>query len=170
MKLCTTCKTKKPLSEFGLVRGKPRHQCKDCKNKASKEWYEQNKDRKKELSKQYKHIKKDKDLKATYGISLADYHRMLAEQNQRCKICLTHEDDVKRVLCVDHDHSTGKVRGLLCDTCNRSLGLLKDNVETLRRAIDYLTPETQFKIKPYGFVFVQNDDGTMTIKEIQEEL
>ena len=59
---------------------------------------------------------------------------------------------------------------LLCDTCNRSLGLLKDNVETLRRAIDYLTPETQFKIKPYGFVFVQNDDGTMTIKEIQEEL
>ena len=138
MKLCTTCKIKKPLSEFGLVKSKPRHQCKDCKNIASKEWYEKNKERKRELSKQYKHIKKDKDLQHMYGITLADYHKMLVDQGGRCKICQTPQGDLKRVLCVDHNHSTGKVRGLLCDTCNRSLGLLKDNINVLMRAVEYL--------------------------------
>lgn len=138
MKTCTVCKTTKPLSEFGLVRGKPRHYCKECKNKESREWYEKNKERKQELSKQYKHIKKDKDLRSTYGISLEDYHRMLAEQGDCCKICGTHKDTVKRSLCVDHCHTTGKVRGLLCDTCNRCLGLLKDNIDILKNAIEYL--------------------------------
>ena len=104
-------------------------------------WYENNKEKKRELSRQYKHIKKDRDLKAAYGISLEEYHQMLVKQDHRCKICLTHEKDVKRVLCVDHDHDTGKVRGLLCDTCNRSLGLLKDSIETLTRAVKYLKDE-----------------------------
>jgi hypothetical protein len=138
MKHCKTCDTTKPLSEFGLQRGRPRHICKECRKQESKEWYANNKEHKKELSQRYKHVKKDKDLQATYGIDLETYHRMLAQQNKRCKICHTHQEDLKRAMCVDHDHITGKVRGLLCDTCNRSLGLLKDNVNTLMRAVDYL--------------------------------
>jgi hypothetical protein len=138
MKHCKTCNTTKPLSDFGLLRGKPRHICKECRKQESKDWYEKNKDRKKALSQKYKHIKKDKDLQSTYGIDLETYHKMLAEQNHQCKICLAHQDTLKRAMCVDHDHNTGKVRGLLCDTCNRSLGLLKDNVDTLMRAVDYL--------------------------------
>jgi Recombination endonuclease VII len=141
-KHCNQCNTTKPISDFGTQRGKPRHHCKECKNKESKEWYEKNKDRKRELSKEYKHIKKDKDLKSTYGISLEDYNQMLAEQSNCCKICGTHKDNVKRTLCVDHCHITGKVRGLLCDTCNRSLGLLKDSVEILKKAIEYLEDNT----------------------------
>ena len=137
-KHCKTCNTTKPLSEFGLLRGKPRHICKECRKLESKHWYENNKEKKQELSRQYKHIKKDKDLQSLYGISLENYRKMLVEQDHRCKICLTHEHDVKRSLCVDHDHDTGKVRGLLCDTCNRSLGLLKDSVGILERAVKYL--------------------------------
>ena len=138
MKHCNSCNTTKPLSEFGLLRQKPRHICKMCKNLESKIWYENNKDRKKQLSKEYRHIKKDKDLQSTYGIDLATYNQMLVTQGRRCKICQTPQGDLKRAMCVDHDHSTGKVRGLLCDTCNRSLGLLKDNVNILTRAVDYL--------------------------------
>lgn len=137
-KLCRQCNTVKPISSFGTQRGKPRHHCKECKNKESREWYEKNKDRKRELSKQYKHIKKNQDLQKAYGITLDEYNRMLAEQSNCCKICNTHQDKLKRILCVDHNHVTGKVRGLLCDNCNRSLGLLKDNLTVLRNAVKYL--------------------------------
>jgi hypothetical protein len=137
-KHCKSCNTTKPVSEFGLLRGKPRHICKECRKLESKNWYENNKDHKKELSRKYKHVKKDRDLQSNYGIDLETYNRMLAQQNHRCKICHAHQDVLKRAMCVDHDHDTGKVRGLLCDTCNRSLGLLKDNVNTLMRAVYYL--------------------------------
>ncbi len=137
-KTCTVCKETKPISEFGTVRGKLRHNCKDCKNKESREWYAKNKDRKKQLSKRYRKTKKDQDLKKAYGITLHDYFGMLVSQNYSCKICHTHQANLKRAMCVDHDHSTGKVRGLLCDICNRSLGLLKDNVDVLKRAVEYL--------------------------------
>jgi hypothetical protein len=138
MKHCKTCNTTKPLSDFGLLRGKPRHICKECRKIESKQWYENNKDRKKELSKQYKHIKKDKDLQTAYGIDLETYNAMLATQGNCCKICGKHREQLKRALCVDHCHTTGTVRGLLCDTCNRSLGLLKDSVKILERAVKYL--------------------------------
>lgn len=137
-KYCKSCNTTKPISDFGLLRGKPRHICKECRKIESKEWYANNKDRKKELSRKYKHVKKDKDLQATYGIDLATYNKMLVEQGNKCKICFVHREELKRALCVDHDHDTGKVRGLLCDTCNRSLGLLKDNVNILMNAVKYL--------------------------------
>jgi hypothetical protein len=142
-KLCSTCKEVKPISDFGVNRGKPRHQCKECKNKDSKEWYSKNKERKKELSSNYRHTKKNQDLKKAYGITLDDYNNMLVEQNNQCKICMTSADRLKRSLCVDHDHSTGKVRGLLCDTCNRSLGLLKDNIDILKKAVQYLQEAEQ---------------------------
>jgi hypothetical protein len=77
-------------------------------------------------------------LKWNYGISSGDYDRLLIEQNYSCWICKIHEDDYKENLHVDHDHSTGEVRGLLCAACNLLLGKAKDNITILENAIEYL--------------------------------
>ena len=74
-----------------------------------------------------------------YGITPDDYDRMLAAQNGRCAICRRLPG--KRALCVDHIHKTGVVRGLLCDRCNRAIGNLNDNHQTLKSAEIYLSQE-----------------------------
>lgn len=76
----------------------------------------------------------DKHLRLRYGISKLDYNEMFHSQNGMCAICST--SFLK--LHVDHSHKTGEVRGLLCGSCNRGLGLLKDNTEFLLKAIEYL--------------------------------
>jgi len=75
-------------------------------------------------------------LKRTYNITLEDYNRMLIEQNYVCSIC--KNTNLKKRLCVDHCHETGKVRGLLCDKCNHGIGLFKDKEELLIEASEYL--------------------------------
>lgn len=81
-------------------------------------------------------------LKRNYGITIDYYNRMYTEQHGLCKLChkegFTMKDTHKVKLVVDHCHSTGNVRGLLCHNCNRALGLLKDDIDTLERAIEYL--------------------------------
>lgn len=74
-----------------------------------------------------------------YGITLEDYNEKLIEQNNKCKIC-NQENTFDRygVLAVDHDHSTGKIRGLLCYKCNVGLGNFNDNKQLLEKAINYL--------------------------------
>lgn len=72
-----------------------------------------------------------------YGITVEDYVRMLVEQNGRCAICLS-EYPGPNAFHVDHDHATGKVRGLLCTRCNPGLGYFRDDPELLARAIEYL--------------------------------
>lgn len=69
-----------------------------------------------------------------YGLEPGEYERMLEEQENRCAICGVLSD----VLCVDHDHTTDEVRGLLCKPCNLVLGMVGDNVERLMRAAEYL--------------------------------
>ena len=85
---------------------------------------------------------KNYDLKKSYGITYDDYNKMFIEQNGCCAICDTHITDInhkhKKHLCIDHNHETGKVRGLLCDSCNRGIGLLKDNYKILIKAANYL--------------------------------
>ena len=73
------------------------------------------------------------NLKQNYGMSLEDKVTLAARQNFQCAICL----EVKP-LCVDHDHLTGVIRGLLCSVCNLSLGGFQDNPVYLTRAISYL--------------------------------
>lgn len=75
-------------------------------------------------------------LRAKYGIDLPDYERMLVEQDGACATCRSIPDG--RDLCVDHDHTTGRVRGLLCDLCNRTLGQAGDNPVLLERMAAYL--------------------------------
>jgi len=72
-------------------------------------------------------------LIAKYGMTLEQFEEMVIRQNRQCLFC----KEIKR-LSVDHDHKTGKVRGLLCTECNLALGLFKDSQETLQRAVDYL--------------------------------
>jgi hypothetical protein len=78
-------------------------------------------------------------LKISYDMTTEDYDKMLLTQNNSCAICKVNTDLLTKMLCVDHDHKTGKVRGLLCDSCNRGLGYFKDNPETTKKATEYLT-------------------------------
>lgn len=71
-----------------------------------------------------------------YGITGEQYNELINKQNGVCAICKTEGN--KRSLSVDHDHRSGKIRGLLCHNCNLSLGLCHDSVETLQAAIEYL--------------------------------
>jgi hypothetical protein len=83
-------------------------------------------------------------FKHRYGITIEQYEAMVIQQQGKCAICDKPEaakwkgTDRVRSLSVDHCHSTGRVRALLCHSCNRILGLLGDDVERLRRAVTYL--------------------------------
>jgi len=77
-------------------------------------------------------------LKVLYNITLEDYNVMFTKQDGCCLGCKQHRSLFKRDLCVDHCHTTGKVRGLLCDSCNKALGLIKDDKNILLNLITYL--------------------------------
>jgi Recombination endonuclease VII len=80
-------------------------------------------------------------LRRRYGLSLQDYDDLLARQNGGCGICRRKpkkKGKRKRRLCVDHDHRTRKIRGLLCINCNTGLGCFGDSPKFLRMAADYL--------------------------------
>lgn len=92
-------------------------------------------------------------LQRTYGLTLQMYRRLLRSQNYACAICGKKVTDkkiknfhLKMELCVDHDHSSGLVRGLLCGNCNSGLGMFKDSQQSLNNAVNYLTntPMTLF--------------------------
>lgn len=85
---------------------------------------------------------RDTHLYKNYGIRLDDYERMFESQGGVCAICRKPETTVIRgrviALAVDHCHSSGKIRGLLCVNCNKVIGHAKDSLETLERSIEYL--------------------------------
>lgn len=133
MKKCQQCNLTKPLDQFKLVspRRVPMRFCLDC--------YTDN--RRKSRSGEKPFNSRNDGLTRTYGITLEDYDRMLQDQNGRCAICCSsnHKGAARTShWCVDHCHSTGKVRGLLCHACNRALGNFGDSIESLERAILYL--------------------------------
>jgi len=80
---------------------------------------------------------KNNELRKRFGITLEDYNNMLEAQNHKCKIC--GGTDSHQALSVDHCHTTGKIRGLLCTDCNKGIGMFKDNITLLQSAIEYLT-------------------------------
>lgn len=83
----------------------------------------------------------DQRYRKQFGIGLAEYNQLMTAQNGVCAIC--HQKG-KQKLAIDHDHETGKVRGLLCGPCNRGIGLLRDSADLLREAVEYLsTPPMQ---------------------------
>ncbi len=91
------------------------------------EWNKNNKDK----------IEADR-IKARYGITVDERDDMRKEQHYRCFICGAHENTLTLGLCIDHDHETNQVRGLLCSKCNSGIGMLKDDPELLQNGIDWL--------------------------------
>lgn len=94
------------------------------------------------------HRKWKKFIVRRYGITHDEYYEMLNQQNGVCKICGSEDNNSERCssnkLFIDHCHSTGKVRGLLCHKCNQALGYFNDDTDRLQKAIEYLN---QFKRK-----------------------
>lgn len=80
------------------------------------------------------------DLKK-YGLAVEDFNELFVEQDGKCAICGIHQSELKQSLGIDHCHKTNKIRGLLCNKCNRGIGYLGDDVENLRMAILYLVSE-----------------------------
>ena len=77
-------------------------------------------------------------LLAKYGITLEDYNILLANQNGCCAICGTVKNGKRMNFVIDHNHETGKVRGLLCTQCNAGIGNFKENLLSLSKAAEYL--------------------------------
>jgi hypothetical protein len=66
------------------------------------------------------------------------YDELIEKQNNRCAICNRHQSEFQRTFDLDHDHNTGKVRGLLCHNCNNGIGHFKDDIEIMEKAIVYI--------------------------------
>lgn len=92
-------------------------------------------DKKRKATKRYQ-------LKTLYNLTVNEYNKLVERQNGLCAICGKVETANNQYgmfpLSIDHDHITGKVRGLLCQRCNRMLGHAKDNINILKKAIKYL--------------------------------
>jgi hypothetical protein len=81
----------------------------------------------------------DYHLRKTFGISLEEYNQLLQKQENSCAICKTPQTQLKRALAVDHCHTAGKVRGLLCNLCNSMVLNVAENYNhLLPLAFDYL--------------------------------
>lgn len=138
-KICRWCGKEKPLEDFSISRRQPkpvyRSNCKACCAAHARNWAREHVER-------ASANKRRNNLRWMYGMTIADYDALLAQQGGVCAICRQSET-VKRKgrllrMPVDHDHKTGEVRGILCHRCNRALGLLNENAFILRRAISYL--------------------------------
>lgn len=88
------------------------------------------------MRRRWKLLRRVTYVESKYGLKEEDYLSMINSQNNLCAIC--HIKQEGKILCVDHDHKTGKVRGLLCSNCNAGIGYFKDNVQFLENAIVYL--------------------------------
>lgn len=118
---CSVCKIEKSKSFFSVSALKDKYgKCKECSSSLSKKSF----------------------ILSKYKLSHVDYNKIIEKQNNTCKICGKSESGMfqgkQKRLSVDHNHKTGKIRGLLCSSCNVGLGVFKDSPELLRNAIKYL--------------------------------
>lgn len=159
-KKCRSCNLWKPLSQFPITRppkrSPRRHSyCGECLRQKGRALHAKLRDdpeykRKKVVIRRRCHLRKQFDM------SLEDYEAMLAGQGGVCAICRQEETWVNSrkgsigALAVDHDHSTGKVRGLLCNSCNVLIALSGERTEVLRAAIAYLEHHASSKAEKPG--------------------
>ncbi len=136
-KVCSSCRCDLPLSDYNSQKSSRDDLQSVCKSCAKSH-------RQKKLAENPDHYY-GLHLKKTYGMSLEEFHEMEKSQNYKCKICGTTDPGTykgKGVLrnhfAVDHDHDTGKVRGLLCRGCNIGIGMLDDDLKRIEAAAVYL--------------------------------
>ena len=122
----------------------------EANKEKTKAYYEATKEKRKAKSKAYNEANKEKrkaynlayTLKYKYNMTLEERDRMLKKQNNKCKICkiTVHKNKTckNNTACIDHCHTTNKIRGILCPFCNTGLGYFKDNTESLTNALTYL--------------------------------
>jgi hypothetical protein len=161
MKRCTKCRVNKPLTDFHSKRDTKdglRSYCRECtKNSAAQrykkhsikiksknaQWYKNNAEYAKKHQALYRKNNLSKvrtknaqwHFKSKYGITLENRNAMLVAQNGMCAVC---KDNITNCPCVDHCHTTKDVRGLLCHTCNTTIGMAKDSPAILRNAANYI--------------------------------
>ena len=134
-RVCRVCGNEKHLvDEFYLSRKNPglassySYECKECTVKRTTAYNKRNSS---SVRSQY--------LKRNYGLTFEEFDLMLTHQDNSCAICKgTKTYGRHKRFTVDHDHSTGKIRGLLCHRCNTALGLIGDDIHTLKSMIKYL--------------------------------
>ena len=133
MKRCPKCGVEKSLDQFYGDRNKSGGRKPECKSCSTN------------MQRTYRQTQKGKTahMKWKYGITLDEYDQIREQQFGVCAICgkpetAKYPDGTIRRLSVDHDHETGKVRGLLCSRCNQGIGLMEESTATLASAINYL--------------------------------
>jgi hypothetical protein len=126
VKKCYKCQNILPLTSFAKHKGKSdglQERCNSCRQKHYKDTG---------------HIThRNNDIKRKYNVTTEWYENKFKEQNGLCEICNKPQLHNKR-LAIDHNHNSGKARGLLCDVCNRAIGMLNDSIEILESATNYL--------------------------------
>lgn len=149
-KPCCECKQVKLLTEFTCRRKEPdglARQCRDCLKKRRDAWIDKNPNRpdngaSQRYKERYPERRIESIMKCKYGIGFKEYNSLMESQGEKCAICgappVIRPHSTRKTLCIDHDHETGTVRGLLCRQCNHGIGLFADNPEILERAASYL--------------------------------
>jgi hypothetical protein len=143
MKQCKKCSQTKQSSEFYPD---PRNkdgcmsQCKECNKAAGRKYHADNREVQRKNRINY-------NLKSKYNMTIECRDRMLVSCGYRCEICSSKvttptSKNESGVANIDHCHTTGKVRGILCGPCNRAIGLLQDSPELLTKASNYLKERT----------------------------
>jgi len=152
---CKKCGLTKPLEDFGTSpRSKygRRYTCKRCamdrqtelRHRDNDKWqkYLDKEAERKRVKRSNPEYNKNQTLVRDFGITLDEYKKMLLEQNGVCAICGNPETATYKGrlthLCVDHNHKTLHLRGLLCADCNRGLGMFWEDIDVLEKAIKYL--------------------------------
>lgn len=161
-KRCTGCNQTLLIDAYGKVKQKDggikrRSRCKACENKVSKQWMQEFPDRYKYTkikSRAKRKADPDKSANDRLSASKSAWRRLgldveavlarIASQGWVCEICGRDCDALgKAARAIDHDHATGKFRGILCQYCNRGLGLFEDDLRRLKAAIEYLRKHTK---------------------------
>lgn len=152
MKTCPDCKINLPLNNFPKSRirsGGRTSYCTPCSRIRGKATREKHKERYREEEKKERDTKKYKDyhrkyrLRTVFGMTPEDYENIFEIQGHKCPICQRIRCNTKAMWHIDHDHSSGRVRGILCSTCNKMLGayeIMRDNDRTqkyLRDCVGY---------------------------------
>lgn len=149
--ICKECEKKRSIKAYNgyKMRNKNRDPYNNTKKKCSicKKWKVRSKENWRKnsgtsdgLRYLCKECEKIKRVELNYNITKKEYNYMLKEQEYICKIC---KGDLGNKPCIDHNHRNGEIRGILCDNCNKGLGLFRDNPFILFRAIKYLKGELE---------------------------